>query len=535
MAAGGGGAGRALAHRTGSGRDGPGLAARPAAASAPIDVRAVRRHFSFPTRGRIVLNNAASTQPPRELLDLYQSLAPGYENVHRGQSSASQAMTACFEESYDTIAQFIGAPGRASVALYRNATEAINAVMYSLLTEFRDGDNVVTTLMEHNSNYVPWYAMCREILPRFGLRVQCRLARFDPVSGELDTDHLASLIDARTKLVCCTGASNFLGTRNPLGVIRALADGSGYHQPNGERRSRLLVDGAQLVPGSFVDVQAMEADYLAFSFHKLLAPFGVGVLYAREQLLGAALPFLYGGDMIAEGRVFPGHVEYNALPWKYAAGTPNILGAVVSAQALRLLLDLALSPKRPVYFGTSAPLDRGVVAHAMTRVAAWNQMLTSRALDGLGDIEGITIYGPRDAARRTSLVAFNLAGRDPVGVAGALDQAGIESRAGCHCATLAHHALGLTPPASCRLSFYLYNTPSEVDRAVDAVAAIAVGRSIDGRGIHGRGIHGRGIHGRSTRGSLFRGRAAGGRRGRRADPVVTPAPDQAAPVPVASP
>ena len=117
--------------------------------------------------------------------------------------------------------------------------------------------------------------------------------------------------------------------------------------------------------------------------------------------------------MIAEGRVFPNHVEYNALPWKYSAGTPNILGAVVSAQAVRLLLDLALTPKRPAYFGTDKPVGRDVVRSAMSRVAAWNQMLTSRALDGLGAIDGITIYGPRDAAQRTSLVAFNLADRDP--------------------------------------------------------------------------------------------------------------------------
>src|SRR5207344_83537 len=238
----------------------------------PVDVQAVRGHFEFPGRGRVVTNNAASTQPPRELVALYASLAPGYENVHRGQSSASQAMTALFEESYDTIARFIGAPGPASIALYRNTTEAINAGMYSLLTEFRDGDNVVTTLMEHNSNYVPWHAMCREILPRFGRRVQCRLARFDPVSGELDLEHLASLIDGRPKLVCCTGASNSLGTRNPRAAVRALADASGYFQPNGERRSWLLIDGAQLVPGSFTDVCALGADYLAFSFHKLLAP-----------------------------------------------------------------------------------------------------------------------------------------------------------------------------------------------------------------------------------------------------------------------
>ena len=110
----------------------------------------------------------------------------------------------------------------------RNTTEAHNAVMYSLLTEFRDGDNVVTTMMEHNSNFVPWYAMCHDILPKFGRRVELRLARFDPLTGELDLDHLASLIDARTKLVCCTGASNFLGTKNPLAAIRALADASGY-------------------------------------------------------------------------------------------------------------------------------------------------------------------------------------------------------------------------------------------------------------------------------------------------------------------
>jgi cysteine desulfurase / selenocysteine lyase len=441
----------------------------------PVDVRAIRRHFVFPEAGRVVTNNAASTQPPGELLELYRSLGPGYENVHRGQSGASQAMTWMFEEAYDTIARFIGAPGRECIALYRNTTEAINAVMYALLTEFADGDNVVTTLLEHNSNYVPWYGLCREILPRLGRRVACRLARFDPVTGELDLDHLASLVDARTKLVCVTGASNFLGTRVPLDKVRAIAGASGYVQPDGERRSYLLVDGAQLVPGSFTDVQALDVDFLAFSFHKMLAPFGTGVLYGKRHLLEGALPFLYGGDMIAEGQVFPDRVGYNGLPWKYAAGTPNILGAVVSAQALRLLVDLALTPRRPVYFGTGRPLDRPAVAAAMGRITAWNQQLTARALDGLSTIPGITIYGPADPGRRTSLAAFNLAGRDPMQVAGALDRAGIEARAGCHCATLAHHTLGLDPPASCRLSFYLYNTPAEIDRAIAAVAAIATG------------------------------------------------------------
>src|SRR5262249_36104521 len=199
----------------------------------------------------------------------------------------------------------------------------------------------------------------------------------------------------RTKLVCCTGASNFVGTRSPLTKIRALADASGYVQPTGEHRSHLLIDGAQLVPGSFVDVRDLDVDYLAFSFHKMLAPFGVGVLYGKEHLLQASRPFLYGGDMIAEGRVFPERVEYNSLPWKYAAGTPNILGTIVSAQALRILLDLALTPKRLEYFGTARPIQRSVVETAMGRVSRWNRQLTQRALDGLGAIPGITIYGPR--------------------------------------------------------------------------------------------------------------------------------------------
>jgi cysteine desulfurase/selenocysteine lyase len=441
------------------------------------DVLAIRRRFVFAQTGRIVTNNAASTQPPRELLTLYHALAYDYDNVHRGQSNASQRTTARFEAAYDDIARFLGARSRNNIVAVRNTTEAHNAVMYSLLTAFRDGDNVVTTMMEHNSNYVPWYAMCRDILPKFGRRVEYRLARFDPRTGELDMDHLASLIDARTKLVCCTGASNFFGTKNPLADIRALASASGYVQPNGERRSYLLVDGAQLVPSSFVDVQALDLDYLSFSFHKMLAPFGVGVLYAKEHLLESSLPFMYGGDMIAEGRVSSERVEYNALPWKFAAGTPNILGTIISAEAMRILLDLALTPRRLAHFATDKPIERPVVQSAMERVAAWNRELTAAALEQLSAIPGITIYGPLDAARRSALVAFNVAGHSPMDLAQALNEVGVESRAGCHCATLAHHALKLDPPASCRLSFYLYNTLDDVDQAVDALAAIVAGRN----------------------------------------------------------
>ena len=437
---------------------------------APWNVEAIRDHFVFPETGRVVTNNAASTQPPRELLGLYRSLAPHYENVHRGQSSASQHTTRLFESAYDDIARFVGARSRNEIVVVRNTTEAHNAVMYSLLTEFRDGDNVVTTKMEHNSNFVPWFAMCRDILPKFGRRVEVRLARFDPLTGELDLAHLASLVDDRTKLVCCTAASNFLGVTNPIAAIRALSEASGYRQPGGERRSYLLIDGAQWVPSHCVDMAALGVDYLSFSFHKMLAPFGVGVLVAKEHLLEASLPFLYGGDMVGVGQVFADRVGFNALPWKYAAGTPNIIGTIVSAQALRLLLDLALTPQRLRHFDSDVRIERSTVGCAMGRVADWNRTLTARALDRLGTIPGITIYGPRDAASRSSLVAFNVRGHDPVELARALDDAGVEARAGCHCATLAHQALGID--ASCRLSFYFYNTLDEVDRAVEALADI---------------------------------------------------------------
>jgi cysteine desulfurase / selenocysteine lyase len=452
-------------------------ARRPAPRTGPplaVDVRSIRRHFDFPASGRVVTNDAASTQPPRELIDLYRALVPTYENVHRGQSSASRRTTQLFETSYDTIAAWLNAPGRRNVATYRNTTEAINAVMYSLLSEFRDGDNVVTTLMEHNSDFVPWYAMCREILPRFGRRVECRLARFDRATGRLDLDHLASLVDHRTKLVCCTGASNFLGTKPPLHLVRAIADASGYRQPSGEARSLLLVDAAQLVPSTHVDVQALDVDYLAFSFHKLLAPFGVGVLYAKEHLLERSLPFLYGGDMIAEGQVAPDLVAYNALPWKYAAGTPNILGVIVSAQALRLVLDLVAGSRH--WFGTAEPLPREVVESAMARVGEHTRAVTERAHAALGDIPGLIVYGPPPGAPRSPLLAFNLPGTDPMALAAGLDELGIESRAGCHCATLAHRDLGLTPPASCRLSFALYTSADDVDRATGALRRLTARR-----------------------------------------------------------
>src|SRR6478735_6698785 len=289
-------------------------------------------------------------------------------------------------------------------------------------------------------------------------RVELRIARFDHRTGELDLDHLASLVDSRTKLVCCSGASNFLGSKPPLPIVRAIADAGGYPQPTGERRARLLVDGAQLVPSSFVDVRALDVDYLAFSFHKLLAPFGVGVLYAKEHLLDQSLPFLYGGEMVDDRQVTPDAVGYNGLPWKYSAGTPNILGVIVSAQALRLTADLLGGDPGRLYFRTEDPVPVPVVRRTMDRFGAHTALLTRRAMEGLSGVPGLWMLGVPPGTPRSPLVAFTVAGWSPFDLAAELNRHGVESRAGCHCATLAHHDLGLDPPASCRLSFYLYNS-----------------------------------------------------------------------------
>ncbi len=434
-----------------------------------LDTKKIRKFFPAIRAGRIVSNNAASTQIPVQLLDLLKKLAAQYDNVHRGQSRSSLLTTEQFELSYDTIAQFIGAPSRKNIVLCRNTTEAINLVMYSLMTEFKDGDNVVTTFMEHNSNYVPWYGLCREILPKFGIKVGCRLAKFDRESGELDLNHLKSLVDQRTKIVCCSGASNFLGTINPLKEIKAIADSSGYIQPNGETRSYLLIDGAQIVPNTFVDVGEFGVDFLVWSFHKMLAPFGVGALYGREELLEKMRPFLYGGDMIAEGMVSPEKVGYNSLPWKFTAGTPNILGTILSAQAVRLLIDFAINPKKRRYFLTNDKLESSAINEAMEKIKSHGQTLIGEALRMLKEISSLRVFGPQDPTKRTALVAFACAHKSPFKIAEKLSELGVESRAGCHCATLAHHYYELDPPASCRLSFYVYNNMEDVKKACLAV------------------------------------------------------------------
>jgi cysteine desulfurase/selenocysteine lyase len=428
----------------------------------------IRQHFPAITKGkRICTNNAATTQIPQELLDLSCELYVMYENIHRGQSAASINMTEKFEEAYRKIAVFIGSKDWKNILLYRGTTEAINAVMYSLMTEFRDGDNVVTTYMEHNSNYVPWYALCKEIAPAFGRKIECRIVGFDRETGELDLEDLEKKVDRNTKIICCTGASNFLGTKPPIDKIVRIGKQSGYAHQNGLSGSYVLVDGAQLVPHAPVDAEKNGVDFLAWSFHKMLAPVGVGGLYVRPQVLETLRPFQYGGDMIAEGKVTAEKVEYATLPWRFTAGTPNIIGTILAGEATELIADIVLgkdyedSPKR------------GRIEEAMRSIQEYEKGLTQYLIDELTSIEGITVYGPKDASRKTSVVSFNIAGQNPMDVAKQLDRMRIESRAGCHCATLAHYYLGINPPASCRISPYFYNTIEEMKYAVDAIRKIS--------------------------------------------------------------
>lgn len=433
-----------------------------------MDTSRIRKHFPAIIKGkRICTNNAATTQIPQELLDLSTKLYSEYDNVHRGQSKASIEITEKFEESYKKIANFIGAKDWRNVLLFRGTTEAINAVMYSLMTEFRNGDNIVLTYLEHNSNYIPWYALCKEIAPNFGIRIEYRIVGFDKESGELDLTDLEEKVDRRTKIISCTGASNFLGIKPQIDKVVKIGKRSGYNHPNGLSGSYVLIDGAHLVPNSPVDVEKMDIDFLAWSFHKMLAPVAVGGLYVKQDILKTLKPFQYGGDMIAEGKVTKENVEYNELPWRFTAGTPNIIGTILAGEVVDLLVDIVLGDK----FKNLSYIERK--ENAMISIQIYERILTQYLLDELTSINGVTVYGPKDASKKTSVVGFNIKGQDPKNVSKQLDSMNIEARAGCHCATLAHHYLEIDPPESCRISPYIYNTMDEMRFVVEAIKKIA--------------------------------------------------------------
>ncbi len=395
-----------------------------------LNVAAIRGDFPILSRevhGRrlVYLDNAATTQKPRIVLD---ALARYYEhtnaNVHRGIHTLAEEATAAYEAVRARTARFLGAPDPRGVVFTRNATEGINLVARSWVEpRLTQGDEIVLSEMEHHSNLVPWIILAK----RTGA-----VLRHIPITdqGHLDLTRLDAMITPRTRLVSVTHASNVLGTINPIAEIAAAAHAHGV---------RLLVDGAQSVPQMPVDARALGADFLVFSAHKMVGPTGVGVLWARPELLEEAEPMLGGGEMIREVRL--DDATWNEIPWKFEAGTPNVGGVVAFGAALEYLEGLGMDAIR---------------AHEVE--------LTRYALGRLSDLERLRVYGPPEAEARTGVVSFSDESIHPHDLATILDLYGVAIRAGHHCAQPLMRRLGV--PATARASLYLYNDRSDVDALV---------------------------------------------------------------------
>lgn len=374
----------------------------------------------------IYLDNAATTQKPEAVVEAMADFYRQHNaNVHRGVYALSVEATDRYEAARKAVAEFIHAPDCREVVFTRGTTEAINLVAASWgATHLGPGDAVLLTEMEHHSNLVPWQLLQS--------RTGCEL-RFIPFDGQgmLDLDAAERLIDERVKLVAFVHVSNMLGTVNPVGELVALARASG---------SRVLVDAAQSVPHRPVDVQALGADFVAFSGHKMAGPTGIGVLWARREILESMPPYQGGGEMIR--RVTLTSSTYAPPPARFEAGTPPVAEAIGLHAAIRYLSDLGME-------------------------AVWRheQELVEYALAALTDVSGVKIYGPQ--RERGGLVSFNLEGVHPHDVASVLDHYGIAIRAGHHCTMPLHARLGI--PASARASFYIYNSTAEVDALVGAL------------------------------------------------------------------
>ncbi len=400
--------------------------------TAKLDVEKIRGDFPILHRqvhGRplVYLDNAASSQKPAVVVAAVSGyFLTSHANVHRGAHQLSVEATAAYEAARRTVAGFIG--GRPSELVFtRGATEAINLVAASWGgAELREGDEVLLTIMEHHSNLVPWQLIAK----RTGARL--RFAGLTP-EGRLDLEDLFAKIGPRTRMVAVTHVSNTLGVVNPVRDIAARAREAG---------ALCLVDGAQAAPHLPVDVGAIGCDFYAFSGHKMCGPTGIGALWGRADLLEGMPPWQGGGEMISEVRLEES--RWAAVPHKFEAGTPSVGDAVGLGAAVRYLEQ----------FGMEA-----IHEHEME--------LTRYALDRLGELEGFRLFGPE--ADRVGVISFEYGDIHPHDLATILDTHGVAIRAGHHCNQPLMDHLGV--PATARASFYLYNTPGEVDVLVEALRA----------------------------------------------------------------
>jgi len=395
-----------------------------------FDPHVVRRDFpilSTTVHGKplIYLDSASTSQKPSVVIEAMDTYYREYNaNVHRGIYEIGERSTAAYEGARAKVARFIGASDPHQVVFTRNATEAINLVAYSWGRRNIDrGDVIVLTEMEHHANLVPWQLLVQE---RDGD------LEFIPITddGILRLDVLEVLLRLKPKLVAFTHVSNTLGTINPVAEMIEMAHAAG---------ALVLVDGAQAAPHVPVDVEALGADFYVFSGHKMLAPMGSGALWARRELLEAMPPFLAGGEMIRE--VHLRRSDWNDLPWKFEAGTPDVSAAIGLGAAADYLADLGMDAVREH--------ERDLVAYTLETLAR--------------DIPGIELYGP-PADVRGGVVPFNLPGIHPHDVAQVLDRSGIAVRAGHHCTMPLHERLDLA--ATARASFNVYSTREDVDALV---------------------------------------------------------------------
>ena len=398
-----------------------------------LNVNEIRKDFPIlqretqPGTRLIYLDSTATSQKPLAVLKAMEGYyRSSNANIHRGVHTLAEEATTLYEQAREKIARFINAPSARQIIYTRNTTESINLVAYTWArANLTAGDLVILTEMEHHSNLVPWQMLQAER----GIELD-----FIPVTedGLLDLDAYKALLSRSPKFVSFTHMSNVLGTINPAGEIIRLAHAAG---------ALTLVDAAQSVPHLKVDVQALDADFLAFSAHKMCGPTGIGALYGKAELLESMPPFLGGGDMIKEVHLHS--FRANTLPHKFEAGTPAIAEAVGFGAAADYLTSLG-----------------------MDNISAHEHEITEYALEKLEEVPGLKLFGP-SADKKGGVAAFTFDGIHPHDIAQILDRDGIAIRAGHHCAQPLHEKFGI--PATSRASFYLYNTKDEVDMLVNGI------------------------------------------------------------------
>jgi len=376
----------------------------------------------------VYLDNASTTQKPYSVINSITDFYSNYNsNIHRAVYQLAEEATELYEQSRKKIANFINVRPE-EIIFTRNTTESINLIAHSWArSNLKKDDIIAITEIEHHSNIVPWQILCQEI----GTRLE--YVGIDE-SGFLDVEYLIELISSRkVKLVSISHMSNVLGTIVP--IERIIKTAHQYKIP-------VIVDGAQSVPHMPVDAKNLDCDFLVFSAHKMLGPTGVGVLYAKKELLEKMKPFMGGGDMIKE--VFKFHTNYNEVPYKFEAGTPNIADVVGFGAAVDYLEKIGMENirKHEIY-------------------------LTEYALESMQSLKYITIYGPMDSKFRGGVISFNIADIHPHDLATIMNDHGIAIRSGHHCAQVLMQRLDV--PATSRASFYIYNTKEEIDKFVNAI------------------------------------------------------------------